>query len=148
VSIDLVKQLREQTGISIAECKKALENAAGDIGKALALLKERSLLMANKKAQAEVNEGIIEAYIHGNNKIGVLLEINCQTDFVARSPEFKGLAREIAMHIAAASPEDVNSLLSQPFIKDPAKEVQSLLNEYIAKLGENIKIKQFARFQI
>jgi elongation factor Ts len=148
MNIDLVKQLREKTGISIAECKKALESASGDMGKALEVLKERSLAIADKKSGAEVGEGIIEAYIHGNAKIGALLELNCQTDFVARSPEFKGLARDLAIHIAAASPEDINSLLVQPFIKDPSRKIQDLITEHIAKIGENIKVSRFTLYQL
>jgi len=148
MNIDLIKQLREKTGISIAECKKALEEAGGDMEKAMNVLRERSVAMAGKKAGAEAKEGLIEAYIHSNGKIGVILELNCQTDFVAINPEFKGLARDLAMHIAASDPENVDELMAQPFIKDPSKTVQDLANELIAKLGENVKVRRFSRFQI
>jgi len=148
MSIDLIKQLREQTGMSVAECKKALEASGGDMGKAREVLKEQNKALVDKKAQSATGEGIIEAYIHANAKIGVLLEMNCQTDFVARNPEFKGLARDLAMQVAAANPENVAVFLSQPYIKDPSKTVQELVNEHIAKLGENIKINRFARYQI
>lgn len=148
MSIDLIKQLREKTGISVAECKKALEGAGGDEMKALEILKEKSQSVTMKKAEAETKEGLIEAYIHSNGKIGVLVELNCQTDFVARNPDFKSLAKDLAMQVAATESVDVPSLLAEPFIKDPSRTVGSLINEHIAKLGENIKINKFARYQI
>lgn len=148
MNIDQIKQLREKTGISVAECKKALEEAGGDEMKALEILKEKSQSVAMKKAEAETKEGLIEAYIHSNGKIGVLVELNCQTDFVARNPDFKSLAKDLAMQVAATESVDVPSLLAEPFIKDPSRTVGSLINEHIAKLGENIKINKFARYQI
>lgn len=148
MNIEQIKQLREQTGISIAECKKALESAGGDLEKALAVLQEKSQAMAMKKAAAEAKEGLIEAYIHNNGKIGAILELNCQTDFVARNEDFKSLAKNLVMQIAATDPEDVETLLVQPFIKDPSKAVADLINEHIAKLGENIKVSGFARYQV
>ncbi len=146
--IDKIKQLREETGISIAECKKALESSGGDMDKAMEALKEKSLALVEKKSEAETKEGIVESYIHANGKIGVLLELDCQTDFVAKNLEFKALARDLAMHIAALNPQDQASLLSQAFIKNPEKTIQDLLNEGIAKFGENIKINRFIRYQI
>ena len=146
--INQIKELREQTGISIAECKKALEAAGNDMAKALEMLREQSKAMVDKKAQAETKEGVIESYIHGSAKIGALLELNCQTDFVARNQDFKALAKDLVMQIAANETDNVENLLKQPFIKDPAKSVQDLVNENIAKLGENIKINRFVRFVI
>lgn len=148
MNVDLIKQLREQTGISIAECKKALEQAGNDMAKALEILRERSKIIVEKKAGAEAKEGIIEAYVHTTAKIGALLELNCQTDFVARNANFKALAKDLAMQIAAGEAESVDDLLKQPFIKDPSKTIQELINENIAKLGENIKISRFAKFSI
>ena len=148
MNVDLIKQLREQTGISIAECKKALEQAGNDMAKALEILRERSKIIVEKKAGAEAKEGIIEAYVHTTAKIGALLELNCQTDFVARNADFKALAKDLAMQIAAGEAESVDDLLKQPFIKDPSKTIQELINENIAKLGENIKISRFAKFSI
>lgn len=148
IDINQIKELREQTGISIAECKKALEAAGNDMAKALKVLREQSKAMVDKKAQAETKEGIIESYIHGNAKIGALLELNCQTDFVARNQDFKALAKDLVMQIAANEADNVENLLKQPFIKDSSKSVQDLVNENIAKLGENIKINRFVRFVI
>jgi elongation factor Ts len=146
--IDKIKQLREQTGISIAECKKALEKAGGDMGKAMEALRERSRELVDKKSGAETKEGIIESYIHSNSRIGALVELSCQTDFVARNQDFRNLAKDLAMQIAAIEVESAEDLLVQPFIKDPSKTVQDLVNESIAKLGENIKISKFVRFAI
>ena len=146
--IDKIKQLREQTGISIAECKKALEKTNGDMEKAMEALRERSRELVDKKAGAETKEGIIESYIHSNSKIGALVELNCQTDFVALNQDFRALAKDLAMQIAAIEVESVEDLLVQPFIKDSSKTIQDLINASIAKLGENIKISKFVRFAI
>ncbi|KKR03491.1 MAG: Elongation factor Ts [Parcubacteria group bacterium GW2011_GWF2_39_13b] len=146
--IDKIKQLREQTGISIAECKKALEKTNGDMEKAMEALRERSRELVDKKAGAETKEGIIESYIHSNSKIGALVELNCQTDFVALNQDFRALAKDLAMQIAATEVENIDDLLAHPFIKDPSKTIQDLINESIAKLGENIKISKFVRFAI
>jgi elongation factor Ts len=130
------------------ECKRAIEEAGGDFEKAMAILKEKERVLAAKRTSAETKEGLVEAYIHGNGKIGVLLELTCQTDFVARNDDFKRLARDLAMQIAACDPGDLEALVSQPFIKDSSKTVGDLLRENIAKTGENIKIGRFSRFQI
>lgn len=193
ISLDLVKQLRERTAAGFSDCKKALEEAGGDIEKAVDILRKKGLAIAAKRAGKETKEGIIEAYIHANKKIGVLVEINCETDFVARTPDFQEFAHNVAMQIAATSPlcvsreempQDVlerekriyeeqlrdqgkpenvipkilegklekfykeTVLLEQPFIKNPEITIQDLLNELIAKTGEKIVIKRFARFQI
>jgi len=146
--IDKIKQLREQTGISIAECKKALEKAGGDMDKAMEVLRERSRELVDKKSGAETKEGIIESYIHSNSRIGALIELSCQTDFVARNQDFRALAKDLAMQVAAIEVKSVEDLLAQPFIKDPSKIVQDLISENIAKLGENIKINRFSRFSL
>lgn len=146
--IDKIKQLREQTGISIAECKKALEKTGGDMDKAMEALRERSRELVDKKSGAETKEGVVESYIHSNSKIGALVELNCQTDFVARNQDFRSLAKDLAMQVAAMEVESVEDLLAQPFIKDSSKTIQDLINGSIAKLGENIKISKFVRFAI
>ncbi|MBL7053049.1 MAG: translation elongation factor Ts [Candidatus Portnoybacteria bacterium] len=148
ISIDQVKQLREKTNFSIIECKKALEETKGDEKKALKILEKKGAEKAVKKSDREANQGLIETYIHGNNKIGVILELNCETDFVAKNEEFKQLARDITMHIAAMNPKDSEELLSQPFIKDEEKTIQDLVIEAVGKLGENIKIGKFVRLEI
>jgi elongation factor Ts len=148
ISAEQIKKLREETGISVIECKKALEQAGGDQAKALEILKEAGKEIAGKKSERETKQGIVESYIHSNGKIGVVLELNCETDFVGRNSQFKELAHEIAMHIAAMNPKDAEELLSQPFIKDEQKTIQELINETIAKLGENIKVGKFVRLEI
>ncbi len=149
MNLELVKKLRELTGVSVQECKKALEQTDYNLDKALQVLKKSSINVALKKAQRETKQGIIESYIHSNKKIGVLLELLCETDFVARSPEFQKLAHELCLHIAGFQEQENNlSLLDQPWIKDPQKNIKDLVNEYIAKLGENIKIGQIAKFTI
>lgn len=148
ISAEQIKNLRQQTGISVMECKIALEEANGDEAKAIEILKKKGQERAIKKSQREAKQGIIEAYVHNNGKIGVLLVLNCETDFVAKNEEFKSLAHDLAMHIAAMEPKDVEDLLSQPFIKDAQKSVKEIITDIIAKLGENIKIDKFTRFEI
>ena len=154
---ELIKELRDKTGAGIMECKKAIEDASVDFGKAVQLIKERGLAMAEKKAGREAGQGLIESYVHAG-RIGALIELNCETDFVARTDDFKMLAREIAMQVAATNPGRISSqqsstdgdvpLLDQPYIRDPGKTVQDLLNETIAKVRENIVIRRFARFEL
>jgi len=143
-----IKQLRQKTNISIMECKKALEEAEGDEKKALEILEKSSQKKALKKSARETKQGLIEAYIHNNGQIGVILELNCETDFVAKNSQFKELAHDLAMHIAAMNPQDLKELLAQPFIKDEQKTIEDLINQTIAKLGENIKIRKFVRLEI
>jgi len=152
-----VKQLREKTNVSMMECKKALEEAKGDEALALNILRQKGKNIALKKAARETKQGLIESYIHSNNKVGVLLEINCETDFVARNQEFRGLAHDVALHIAGMDPQcieprDVSeeeiSLLTQPFVKNPDITVGDLIQEKIAKLGENIKVSRFIRYEL
>jgi len=193
ISADLIKELRERTGAGILDCKKALEKTGGDIDKAVEELRKMGIAKADKKLSRETKEGIIESYIHPGAKLGVLVELNCETDFVANTKEFKELAHNIAMQIAAQAPsfvkrEDIpqevlekekeiyreqlkNSgkpehviekivegklekfyeeacLYEQPYIKDPSITVEELIKTHIAKFGENIRVKRFARFRI
>ena len=166
MSLDAIKELRELTNCGIIDCKKALEQAGGDLKKAKELLREKGLQMALKKASRVANEGRIEAYVHNGNKIGVIVEVNCETDFVARNESFIQFSKDLAMHIAAMAPaylkkEDVAPealaggadikavcLLEQPFVKDTSKSIQDLLNELVAKIGENIVIGRFVRYKI
>lgn len=193
VNIEQVKKLREETAVSVTDCKKALEETQGNEEKAKELLRKWGKDLAGKKVEKESKEGIIESYIHPNKKIGVLLDIRCQSDFVARSEEFKTLAHEICLQIAAAKPlfikeedipkafldgerkiyqeqvkdsgkpkkitdqiiegklkkyKDEISLFSQPWVKDPTKTIKDLIDEAIAKIGENIVIRGFNRFEI
>lgn len=193
ISATMVKQLREKTGSGMMDCKKALAECDGDMEKAIDFLRKKGLATAQKRAGRAMTEGIIHAYIHMGGKLGVLVEINCETDFVARNEDFKEFSKNIAMHIAASNPlgirpEDVsqdiidkerdiyraqaaemgkpenvvekivegkiqkffkdNCLLNQAYVRDPEIAVSDLLNELIAKIGENITIKRFVRYQI
>lgn len=193
VSAQLVKELREKTGAGMLDCKKALVEADGDIEKAIVILREKGLSKAAKKSGRIAAEGIVESYIHGGGRIGVLIEVNSETDFVAKNEEFKEFVKNMAMQVAASSPryvskEDVPAeevekereillhqvinegkpehiaakivegrlekfyeevcLLEQPYIRDPKIKVKDLLNEKIAKIGENIKIRRFVRYAV
>ena len=147
-SVDEIKELREQTSCGVIECKKALEEAKGDFIKAKEILMKRGLEMAAKKGGRLAKEGRVESYVHLGNKIGVLLEVNCETDFVARSEDFCRFTKELAMHIAAMNPDNVQVLLQQPFVKDAGKSIQDLLNELVAKIGENTLVNRFTRFKV
>lgn len=193
VKAELVKELRRRTGAGMVECKKALQEAGGDIERAIVYLRERGLTAGAKKAGRITKEGRIEAYIHTGEKLGVLIEVNCETDFVAKTDDYQYLCRELAMQVAATNPTyvaraDVPSelieeeksifwmqatnegksekvaekimegrlekyfqetcLLEQPYIRDPKRTVQDLLNEHIARLGENIIVRRFCRFRL
>lgn len=147
ITIEQVKELRHQTGVSISECKKALEEADGDDEKAKDILKRMGRELANKKSSRDAGVGIVDTYIHPNKRVGVMIELRCETDFVAKSNDFIDLAHELCLHIAAMNPEE-NSLLSQDWVKDPSKTIKELIEEYIAKIGENIILKRFIRFDI
>jgi len=147
-SIEEIKQLREETGVSVSECKKALEKSEGDFEKAKEILRKKGMELASKKSARSAGSGVIDSYVHPDSRVGVLLEIRCETDFVAKSDDFKNLAHEICLQIAAMYPEDQESLLSQNWIKDDSKTIKDLVSEYVAKLGENIVIKNFKRFEI
>jgi len=148
ISAEAVKNLREKTGLSMIECKKALEETGGDEQKALEVLSRRGAEIADKKSERQIKAGLIDAYIHSNQKIGVLLELGCETDFVARNENFKALSHDICLQISATSPATVEELLVQPFIKNPEQTIQDLINETVGKLGENIKIGKFVRFDL
>lgn len=193
ITAALVKELRERTGAGMMDCKKALSATEGDLEKAIDFLREKGLAAAAKKAGRVAAEGLVEAYIHGGGRIGVLVEVNCETDFVAKTDAFKELVKDIAMHIAATNPsylkrEEVPTaeleheqavlaeqarnegkpekiiekmvsgriekyykevcLMEQPFVKDPDKTISDLITESIAKIGENISIRRFTRYQL
>ncbi|PJE58050.1 MAG: elongation factor Ts [Candidatus Portnoybacteria bacterium CG10_big_fil_rev_8_21_14_0_10_36_7] len=148
ISAEQIKKLREKTSASISEVKKALEEAQGDEAKATEILGALSSKIASKKADREIKQGLVESYIHQNGKIGVLVLLGCETDFVAKNPAYKALAKELCMQIVATDPKDVESLLAEPYMREPKKTIQDLVNDYIAKFGENIKINQFSRFAI
>lgn len=191
--LELIKKIREKTGAGIVEVKKALEEAQGDESKAIEILRKRGQEKASKKAERSAQEGVIASYIHSNNKIGAMVKLCCETDFVARNEEFKALAQDIAMHVTALAPqylkpENVSeemvakekdiwieqlknegkpeniwekilagkekklreemSLLTQPFVKNPDQTVEELITEKIAKMGENIQVVEFVRFEL
>lgn len=146
--ISNIQQLRVETGMSIMECKKAIEEAGGDITEAKKILHQLGEKIAKKKASREIKEGIISAYVHMNGKMGALLELGCETDFVAKNEIFKQLANDLAMQVAAMGATNIDDLLAQAFIKDPEKTVGDIVKEKISKLGENIQVGQFVRFNI
>ena len=148
VDVKLIKKLREDTQASFADVKKSLEETNGDYDKAIAWLKKHGIEKAEKKADRETGQGLIEAYIHQNGKVGALIEILCETDFVARTDDFKNLAHEVAMQVAAMNPKDVDTLLKQEYIRDGSQTIESLIKQTIATLGENIVVKSFTRFEI
>ncbi len=157
-----IKDLRERSGAGVMDCKRALEAANGDLEQALQYLAERGIALAQKKANRVTAQGLIDCYIHAG-RIGAIVEVDCETDFVARTPEFQTLVHEIAMQVVASAPLVVSEeelpegaegpreelvLLNQPYIRDPAKSVRQLINETIGKTGENIQVKRFVRFAV
>jgi elongation factor Ts len=145
-NIELIKQLRDETGISIGECKKAVEEG-GSIEKAKEILKKWGKDLASKKSDRTTGQGKVDAYLHANGKIGVMVELRCETDFVANSDDFKCLAHELCLQIAAMG-DDLEIILASPWIKNPSKSVKDLIEEAVAKVGENIVLKKAARFEI
>lgn len=143
-----LKQLREETGLSVMECKKALDQAGGNLEKARELLRSMGKRVAEKKHDREVGEGLIDGYLHSTGKVGVLVDVRCETDFVAKSDDFKSLCHELALQVASMNPENEEELLGQQYIKDPSKKVRDLLEGAIAKLGENIVVKRIVRLEI
>ena len=146
MSKDDILKLRESTGAGIMECKRALADAKGNLDKAQEILRQKGLDLAKKKADREVREGQVISYVHAGGKIGVLVEVNCETDFVARNEIFQRFAKDLAMQVAA-QPEEA-PLLDQKFIKDPSKTIRDYLTETIARLGENIQIRRSIRFEV
>ncbi len=145
ITTEQVKKLREATGAGMMAAKQALEEAA-DFEEAMTILRQKGHASLSKKSTRAVGQGLVVSYIHAGGKVGVLLELNCETDFVARNEEFVGLANEIAMHIAASDPEDVAALLNQPYVRDPEKKIKDLIAEKVGKLGENIQVRRFTRY--
>lgn len=147
-NIDEIKALRDETGLSIMECQKALEEAGGDKTKAIEILKSKGAAVAAKKSDRNLGAGAVVSYIHASGTIGAMLELLCETDFVAKNPEFKARGYDIAMHIAAMNPADVGELLEQPFIKDSSQKIGDLVNGVIQKFGERTEIGKFVRFSL
>ena len=163
VSVEAIKELRERTSAGIMDCKRALQESKGDLDRAEEILRERGIASAAKKASRATNQGVVESYIHSGGRIGAIVEVNCETDFVARTPDFKELAHDLAMQVAAMSPLYVDDseipdgdevdpqqacIMQQPFIKDSSQTVQDLVNNAISKLGENVRVRRFARFSL
>lgn len=148
ISAQKIKELREKTQAGFADCKVALEEAEGDMKKAEEILRKKGFEKAAKKADRDTDQGIVESYVHQTGKVGVLVAILCETDFVARTDEFKHLAHEVAMQIAAMNPKNVEALLKQEYIRDGSKTINDMVTDTIAKLGENIKISEFSRLEI
>jgi elongation factor Ts len=143
---ELIIKLREKTQAGVMDARRALIEAKGDLRRAEELLGSWGVNKAAKKADRVTGSGVIEAYTHGDGKIGVMVELACETDFVAKTAEFKSLAHELALQIAAMDPTSVDELLSQEFIKDPSRSIRDLVTATIAKTGENVQIKRFQRF--
>ena len=163
VSTAALKALREKTGAGVMDCKRALTETGGDFDSACEILRKQGLAIAEKKASRTVAQGLVEAYIHLGGRIGAMVEINCETDFVARTEDFRQLAHELAMQVAATAPTCISPeelpqgaavnpseccLLLQPYIRDPNRTVQDLITETVAKLRENIRVRRFARFEL
>ncbi len=163
ITTEQIKNLREESGAGIMDCRNALKETNGDKAKALDILQKQGLVKAQKTAGRSAKQGMVVSYIHGGGRIGALVEVNCETDFVARTADFQELAHNVAMQVAAMAPEYLSQdtcptgvridfqnacLLLQPYIKDPTKSIQDLITELIAKTGENIVISRFARFEL
>ncbi|MEK7354007.1 MAG: elongation factor Ts [Chloroflexota bacterium] len=163
VSTDKLKELRGQSGASIMACRNALVQAEEDMEKALQILKAQNAFIVEKKKDRTTSQGLVEAYVHAGGRIGAMIELNCESDFVARTDEFKALAHNLAMQVAAMPPQFISNeavpegadtkaenacFLMQPYIKDLTRTVQDLINEVIARVGENIRVSRFARFEL
>lgn len=148
VAIDNVKKLRKITGAPIMECYRAINKAKGDFKKAKGILKKLGLKRVEKKDQSATSQGIVTSYIHHNKRAGCLLELSCETDFVAKTDDFVSLTKEIAMQVVSMNPDNVDELLKQEYIRDSKMTVSELIKVISAKLGENIKVKRFARYEL
>ena len=148
ITTEDIKKLRDATGLSVMECKKALDEAEGDQAKAVEILKAKGAAVAAKKGERSLNAGAVVSYIHASGTIGTMVELLCETDFVAKNPEFKAIGYDIAMHVAAMNPADVAELLEQPFIKSPDKKVSDLINGAVQKFGERTELGRMIRFEI
>ncbi len=147
-TVDQIKKLRYGTGAGVMEVKRALGDSGGDLEKAKKLLQERGVAKAQKKTDRKAADGLVATYVHATGKIGAMVEVFCETDFVARTEDFQKLAKELAMQAAATDPKNAEEFLGQEYIREPNKKIQDLINEVIAKVGENVKVGKFIRFQI
>lgn len=147
ITVEQIKELRTETGLGIHDVKKALEESGGDKAKALAALKEKGLSVVAKRSDRATSQGVVDVYTHGG-RIGAMVEVNCETDFVARNDDFKNFAHDLSLQVASMNPENVDELLKQEFFKDPSKTIQDYVTEMVAKTGENIKISRIARFEL
>ncbi len=160
IAVEQIRELREKTGAGLMDCKKALMTSEGDFEAAVAALRDRGYSIAEKKKERAMGDGLVESYVHSGGRVGALVLVTCETDFVAQTPEFKELAHDIAMQVTATDPqylspdevpEDKNpeevSLLSQPFIKDPQKTISDIIVETITRVGENVGVSKFCRFE-
>lgn len=147
-SLDLLRQLRDDTGAGVMDCREALAQSGNDIEKAKEFLRKKGVEKAGKKADRVMKSGLVYSYIHGAGRVGAMIELGCETDFVAKTEDFQNLCKEISMQIASMSPLDVESLLSQPYIRDSKKSIRDLITELIAKIGENIQVIRFVRFEL
>ena len=145
-SVQVVQRLREATGAGGMECKKALQEAGGDFDKAVRLVRERGVAKGEKRSGRETGAGVIFSYVH-NDRIGALVDLRAETDFVARSEPFRALGREIAMQVAAMAPDSIDTLMSQPYIKDESRTIEELVKDVIARVGENVTVNSFHRLQ-
>lgn len=163
ISVTLIKDLREKTSAGVMECKQALQDAGGDLDRATEILRERGLAKAEKKMDRVASQGLVEAYVHSGGRIGAMVEVNCESDFVAHTDEFKVLAHDLALQVAATDPQYISPeeipqgtkaipeevcLLAQPFIKDAGRRISDIVAEVSAKVGEKVVVSRFARFQI
>ena len=163
ITAELVKKLRDETGAGVMDSKRALQETDGDFARARDILHKQGLDRAEKRTSRVAAQGVIEAYIHGGGRVATLVELNCETDFVARTPEFRALAHDLAMQVAAMNPKCVREsewtegsetpkseavLLCQPFIKDPGTTIETLVKTYMSKTGENIVVRRFVRFEL
>jgi elongation factor Ts len=164
ISADRVKELRERSGAGVMDCKRALVECGGDLDRAMEVLRQQGLAQVAKRAGRETSQGIVEAYVHGGGRIGVLVEVNCETDFVARTDDFRELAHDLALQIAATNPPSVDAdeslppaadvppdqlpLMQQAFIKNPSRTIAEVVRETAAKTGENIIVRRFARYEL
>ena len=147
ISLDLLKKLRADTSAGVLDCRKALEDAGGDLAKAKKLILDRGLEKAAKKVGRETAQGVIESYVHAG-RVGVLVEVRCETDFVARTDDFKKLSHEIALQVASMNPKNVKELLASEYIRDASMTIEALVKQTVAKLGENITIATFTRLEL
>jgi elongation factor Ts len=145
--MEKIKQLREKTGAGVMDAKKALEESGGDMKKAEEIIAAKGIVKAEKKADREVKSGLVYGYTH-QGRVGVLVEVSCETDFVAKNPEFEALCKEVALQVASMEPKDVEELLEQDYIRDGSKKIKDLVTSLIGKIGENIQVRRFVRFEL